>query len=204
MKTNNRRSPGAFTLMEVMIVIAIILLLAALLLNIGHPQVGTKRALTTTSLKAIEGALESYHAKFGEYPEPADPDEMAEIMPGKRYRIGGAKCLYQALTGDGQDAIRGSGGDRTASDGQVDDGESLNRVFKDMPPAMWRKAGGSYILVDGFGRPFQYTPATGGSDGTINTGYDLWSFAEDETDLTAESTDTRGNAALGAKWIKNW
>jgi hypothetical protein len=53
----------------------------------------------------------------------------------------------------------------------------------DMPEGMWRKVGGSYILVDSFGRSFQYIKA--------------------DKNVMSKSKDTETNASLGAKWIKD-
>lgn len=155
-------------------------------------------------MSAIGSVLERYHEKFGEYPEPANPNETAEVLPGKTYRIGAAKCLYQALTGEGNDAIQGSGENAKPSDGIWDD-EDLTRVlFKDMPSTMRRKIGNHHLLVDGFGRPFQYVKADPEKKNTLNITYDLWSYGDDETHLRATSKDTEADPSLGTKWIKNW
>jgi len=44
------------------------------------------------------------------------------------------------------------------SDGQVDHSELLNATLFDIPEELWRKTDAGFILVDGFGHPFQYTP----------------------------------------------
>jgi hypothetical protein len=155
-------------------------------------------------LQAIESSLERYFTRFGEYPEPTNPDETAEVIPGMVYRIGAAKCLYQALTGDGSDAIKGSGEDASPSNGTLEDVELKQVMFKDMPPTMRRKVGDHYLLVDGFGRPFQYLKADPEKKNTLNATYELWSYGDDETNLRATSKDTEADPALGAKWIKNW
>ncbi|MBE7498616.1 MAG: prepilin-type N-terminal cleavage/methylation domain-containing protein [Verrucomicrobiaceae bacterium] len=226
MKTRfpNRRVAG-FTLAEMMIVITIIALLAALTLQgYTYAMRSSKRRVTESTITAIQASLDRYFDKFGEYPEPATPNEEAEILPGKSFNIAGARCLYQALRGDGFDAIKGgenAGGENGASDGNFQDEELPNVMFKDMPAGMWRVVQGStYILVDGFSQPFQYIKApvasatggtgtgggTGGGDGpvTINTTYDLWSYAEDDRNTQATSEEARDNPNIAAKWIKNW
>jgi prepilin-type N-terminal cleavage/methylation domain-containing protein len=194
---------SGFTLLETVIVVAVIALLAALVLsiNIDPPN---KRRPTEAMMPAIESCLERYHEQFGEFPQPANQDETAELMPGKVYRIGAAKCLYQALTGDGTDAIQGAGDDAKTSDGVLDDEDTKRMIFKDMPAKMRRKVGNSFILVDGYGRPFQYIKADPEKKNTVNSTYDLWSYGDDETNLRATSKDTEANPAVGAKWIKNW
>lgn len=201
----HRRASG-FTLLQTVIVVAIIALLATLLINgsSAAPR-SSKRRTTEATLNAITASLDRYFDHFGEYPEPANPDEIAEVLPGKTYRIGAAKCLYQALTGDGNDAIKGvSGEDPSSSNRTWDDAELKQVIFKDMPSAMWRKIGNHYLIVDGYGRPFQYIKADPAKKNTLNTTYDLWSYGDDETHLRATSKDTEADPTIGAKWIKNW
>ncbi len=203
------RGRGGFSLMEILVVIGIIALLAVWLLSggggSGHPP-RSKRKTTQADLHHIQASLENYHVEFGEYPEPADPDETAEIL-GKTYRIGAAKCLYQALSGDGHDAIKGTeGSDKSnaASDGKIKGAEVKQVIILDMPGSLWRKVGNSYLLVDAFGRPFQYTKADSEKKTTINAAYDLWSYADDDENTQATSKSTEGDAKAAAKWIKNW
>jgi prepilin-type N-terminal cleavage/methylation domain-containing protein len=99
------RKGHGFTLIELLFGIGIIALLAALVLSSGNPA-SSKRQATQGTMEAVAAALERYYEQYGEYPEPVNADETAEIMPGKVYRIGAAWCLYQALRGDGCDAIK--------------------------------------------------------------------------------------------------
>ncbi|WP_395743548.1 type II secretion system protein [Prosthecobacter sp.] len=195
------RLSRGFTLVELLVVISIIALLAALVIGSGNGG-SSKRQITQSTRQAIEAALERYQTQYGEYPEPVNTEETAELMPGKVYRIGAARCLYQALTGDGSDAIKGIG--NNSSDGKVGPEEIRNVVMQDWPEGMRRKVGGSYFLVDAFGHPFQYIKADSEKKNTINSSYDLWSYAEDEKNIMAKSKDTEANASLGARWVKNW
>jgi prepilin-type N-terminal cleavage/methylation domain-containing protein len=221
----SRRASG-FTLAEMMIVISIIVVLAAMTIGgYNFAMRGSKRRTTEATMTAITSSLERYKDQYGEYPETAAQDEMVQIMPGKSYNVAGARCLYQALRGDGYDAIKGassSAGDSSASsDGNFDENEAANVIFKDMPPAMWRKVNGAFFMVDGFFNPFQYVKAPlasttstaggGGSSGgssdavtTINSTYDLWSYADDEINTSAKSSDVQERSGIDAKWIKNW
>lgn len=94
---SSRRASG-FTLVEMMIVISIIVVLAAMTIGgYNYAMRGSKRRTTEATMTAITSSLERYFEKNGEYPEPATKDEFAPTMPGKVYNVGGARCLYQAL-----------------------------------------------------------------------------------------------------------
>ncbi|WP_395742444.1 type II secretion system protein [Prosthecobacter sp.] len=230
--------PRAFTLVEMLIVVTIIAMLAALTLGgYTYAMRSSKRRLTTGTFEAIKLALERYNSEFGEYPQPAGSNQMMPFPPGTAaYDISGAACLYQALTGDGYDQIKGvtaasssSAGGGSAggsSDGKVEGtAEIKNKMFVEIPQTIFTKKGSTYILIDGFGHPFQYIKAalpsttTGsgssgsGSSGsgsgtttatTINSTYDLWSYSEDEQNTTKQSINTLSDPTLSVKWIKNW
>lgn len=202
------RARSGFTLLELMIVIGVIALLAAVILGSGghgHPK-PSKRRVTQDTLILIESGLDRYRTQFGEFPEPANPDESIEISPGKMYRVGAAKCLYQALTGDGYDAIKGvkKNENDPQSDGKVNAEEAKMGALIDMPAGIWRKVGNSYFLVDAFGCPIQYTHADAEKRNTINKPFDLWSFGEDVKNIRSKSTDAESNPDIALKWIKNW
>lgn len=210
--TSNRRVLG-FTLAEMMIVISIIVVLAALTLGgYNYAMRGSKRRTTEATMTAIISTLEQYKDQFGEYPEPASPQESIQVRPGKSYFVGGAKCLYQAIRGDGYDSIKGASNSSPsgngASDGNFDQTEIPNVLFRDMPPTMWRKLSGGFMIVDGFFNPFQYSKASiqaGNAEATtVNTTYDLWSYADDEVNITARSLDTIKQPSIANKWVKNW
>lgn len=171
----------------------------------GHPP-DSKRRTTINSSQYIQIGLENYYTDYGEFPEPSNPDEVIEVTPGKLYRIGGAKCLYQALSGDGYDAIKGVAKNENdpQSDGRVNVGEVRAAVASDLPADMWLKVGGHYFLVDAFGRPFQYIKGDKQKQNAINDTYDLWSYGEDDKNTLPKSKDTESKPGLDAQWIKNW
>ncbi|TLD72130.1 type II secretion system protein [Phragmitibacter flavus] len=197
----------AFTLIELLVVMAIIAILATLTLGaFTYAQQAAARNRTTGAMAAIRAALEQYKEKFGEYPEP-----MNEGTAVSGAKTGGAKMLYQAITGDGTDAIKLTSGG-TPSDGEVDEEEIRNAINASLPPAMIfppRSAMSGAVeiyLVDGFGRPFQYEKAaTTGTATTINPTYDLWSFGNLEGDAPGTvSLEQKSDVAVTGPWIKNW
>lgn len=227
---NYNHRTGAFTLVEMLIVISIIAMLAAMTMGgYTYAMRSSKRRVTTGTFEAIKLAMERYNTEFGEYPEPASKDQMVEFVPGKKYDVSGAACLYQALTGDGFDQIKGvstpSGSDKSSatSDGKIEGtNEIRNKMLAEIPQTIWRKQNGNYVIIDGFARPFQYMKATTSSptagagasanstSTTINSTYDLWSYAEDDVNITQKSIDTQqsgkssGATNISAKWVKNW
>ena len=215
----------AFTLVEMLIVVTIISLLAALTMGgYTYAMRSSKRRLTTGTFEAIKLALERYNTEFGEYPQPANSNQLAQFPPGlANYDTSGASCLYQALTGDGYDQIKGVTGDAAGgasggtSDGKVEGAAELkNKMFVEIPQTIFTRKGSTFILIDGFGHPFQYLKAAiptaaNGANGnnnttptTINTTYDLWSYSEDEQNTTKQSINTLTDPTVSAKWIKNW
>lgn len=216
----------AFTLVEMLIVVTIIALLAALTLGgYTYAMRSSKRRVTTGTFEAIKLALERYNSEFGEFPQPAGGKQMVQFPPGQTaYDTTGAACLYQALTGDGYDKIGGvsnnAGGSSGASDGKTEGtSEIKNKMLVEVPQTIFTRKGSVYILIDGFGHPFQYlkaAPANANAAGgggaannnttptTINSTYDLWSYSEDELNTTKQSIDTISDPRLSGKWIKNW
>ena len=137
MKTRTfARHTAGFTLAELMIVISLIIILAALTIGgYNYAMKGSKRRTTEATLTGIESALERYFDKYGEFPQPSAPDESYDVRPGKTYNVGGAKCLYQALRGDGFDAIEGGSNGASPeaspqSDGNFQDAEVGQVTFK--------------------------------------------------------------------------
>lgn len=194
-------SRAGFTLMELMVVLAIIALLAGL--TLGAFSFATKSASrnrTAAAAAAIKSGLENYKAEFGEYPEPADATSTIDIQK-KTYRVGGAKMLYQAMSGDGTNAIKLSSGG-TPSNGEIEDSEVESVMLKDMPAPMWMERDGEWFMIDGFRKPFQYTK--GGGEDSVNSTYDLWSYSDDEENTESVAKADKLDAKKSAKWLTNW
>ena len=205
-----------FTLLELLVVMVIIAILASLTLGVfRYAQESAARNRSVMAHAAIKAALEKYKEQFGEYPEPANPGEDDQFT-GTSYSVGGAHMLYQAITGDGNSAIRlpASAGQASESDGKVAIEEQENRInsstlprsciFPPNAPAGQTRA---RYLVDGWNRPFQYTKANPdpAQNLAVNNTYDLWSFGPLKG--SAQPTDSpvaKRDPNVSASWITNW
>jgi prepilin-type N-terminal cleavage/methylation domain-containing protein len=202
------RSSTGFTLIELLLVITIIAILAALTISgMGYAQQASARNRTLAYLSSIKSGLETYKEKFGEYPTPKNPGETGSFGGGKTMVTGGALMLYQALTGDGSDAIDlGQNGGGKPSDGKIDTDELDKKVLGELPKGMVYHAssGPLYLLADGFGRPFQYQK--GDTNETVNpASYDVWSYATaQEASIPPSLPSLEDKKSKSAPWIKNW
>ena len=86
------RRSGAFTLAEVVVVVAIIALLVATLLPmLNRARHTAKRARLAMDLNTIGIALDAYRGDFGDYPRPSEMDYTENTR--------GAAILCRALLG---------------------------------------------------------------------------------------------------------
>jgi prepilin-type N-terminal cleavage/methylation domain-containing protein len=212
---------AGFTLIEILVVIAIMALLASLTLyGFRYANIMSKRQHTTTYHAAIKSGLEAYNGDNGEYPVPRNQQQTGTFQ-NKRYNTGGASMLYQALTGDGDDKIKLASPSNRPSDGSADTAQELQKIYlKECPPQLKLQTDEGWLMVDGFRHPFQYyrvdygngasRDVTGSRNSqqatvpTVNPTYDLWSYAEDDTNTTKDDINTRLNPQTSAMWIKNW
>ncbi len=182
-----------------------------------YAQESSARNRTVGALGAIQAALELYKEKFGEYPEAEAPLEV-DTFSGDTLHVGGAHMLYQAITADGSSAIKLATtpeGGVSESDGRVSDMEKENSISASplpksiiYPPNVPAGTMRPRILVDGWGRPFQYTkadPDPNHEPVTVNPTYDLWSFGPLKSkSLASDSLDLKKDPEASASWIKNW
>jgi hypothetical protein len=171
-----------------------------------YAQQSSSRNRTTAGLSSIINALEQYKEKFGEYPEAVNPGTTGSGSASSLF-TGGALMLYQAVTGDGydniKDADKASPLGSPASDGEVDANERANSIRGDLPKTMILNTASGYMLIDGFGRPYQYEK--GGSEYAVNATFDVWSFAQAKNPPSVRLTGgTKKDDKLTAVWIKNW
>src|SRR5437868_9415001 len=75
--TNDERQRGAFTIIELLIVMAIIIILAGLILaTAGYVQKKGQRSRAEAEIAAISAALENYKADNGVYPSSAETNAL--------------------------------------------------------------------------------------------------------------------------------
>jgi prepilin-type N-terminal cleavage/methylation domain-containing protein len=216
------RSPrrAAFTLIEMITVIAIIAILAGLVLAVnGLVQKKSALARADAEVKDLSVALESYKTDNGGYPQDANKTDTLDPRNGSvaadtsssGKMAQSSLYLYQQLSGD------------TDGDGTIGNGTDTGKNYA---PDFWKptRLGGTKdatgkvapvkYIMDPFGNPYGYSTAgllveqeyrtalstdpnaarkAQNSKGTqgYNPTFDLWTCAG----------DTGGNPA---KWVKNW
>jgi type II secretory pathway pseudopilin PulG len=185
---------GAFTLIELIVVIAIIIVLAGLILStVGYVQKKGARARAETEIAAISAACENYKADNGIYPRDATITDTLDA------RVSGdpTSTSYQQASLYLYIQLSGTNADRTPIIGV----KSYFTFKPNMlsPPDQTQNV--QYVR-DPFGNSYGYSTAyqtwvDGGSLGAqmgYNPTFDLWST----------TGTTSGSAADRNQWIKNW
>jgi len=200
---------NAFTLIELIVVVGIIIVLAGLVLStVGYARKKSARARAETEIAAMSAAIENYKSDNGIYPRgPASaitigtttiPANATDSLDAKTRgnpadttdpTYGATSLyLYTLLSGD-------STGIRSPT------GKSY-MAFK---PQMLLPAGGTgtvTAIADPFGNSYGYSTAQaanpGGTTG-YNPTFDLWSTAGLTTNPPGTPPDT-----ITPQWIKNW
>ncbi|MDB6146931.1 MAG: bacterial ral secretion pathway protein g signature [Spartobacteria bacterium] len=200
--SHKHRYNPAFTILELLIVISIIIVLAGLTLaTMGYVQKKGARSRAETEIAAISTALESYKADNGVY--PTDP-ATTEILAANADPQGGnptgfitsSRFLYKKLSGD-------SDGNPTTSDPANDTKNYLGNALK---PNMLNPdpPGINTYIRDPFGYSYGYSTAKAadpaGANG-YNPTFDLWSTGG-ETGKKVTPPETFQQ--YQQRWIKNW
>jgi type II secretory pathway pseudopilin PulG len=185
---HKHRYNGAFTLIELIVVIAIIIILAGLVLStVGYVQKKAARSRAESEIAAMSAACESYKADNGAYPSSGQTDALDPNTTTLANYNTPSRDMYGLISGDGN------------FDGTPDTGARSYMTFKpasllrnDMsnPPSLSNPV---IAIRDPFGNSYGYSTmkASGGANG-YNPTFDLWTVA----DGTAGTDQT--------KWIKNW
>jgi type II secretory pathway pseudopilin PulG len=184
----------AFTIIELLVVISIIIILAGLILStVGYVQKKGARSRAEAEIAAISAALENYKADNGIYPR----DTTNSTTENLNARTSGNPTTYQTASLFLYDSLFGSltSGSRTAASGT-----KSYFVFKPNMLSPSDQAQNVQYVRDPFGNSYGYStayqknPATG-----YNPTFDLWTTAGLTTNPPASGTDT-----ITPQWIKNW
>src|SRR5438034_7902637 len=183
----------AFTLIELIVVITVIIILTGLVLStVGYAQKKGARARAETEIAAMSAACESYKADNGIYARSAGSNGTDGLDPTTANIAAydtPSRYMYGEISGDRD------------FDGTPDTGARLYMTFKPIslsranmssPPS---SSNPITAIRDPFGNSYGYSTAQAANPGgTVgyNPTFDLWSVA----DGTAGTNQT--------KWIKNW
>ncbi|MEQ1862501.1 MAG: type II secretion system protein [Chthoniobacteraceae bacterium] len=208
-----RRSPHAFTLIEMVTVVAVIIVLAGIVMGVaGFVQTKGAREKGLTQLKNMQYQCGAFREDNGGYPENQDTtnlDPREHFSPisgasGTLY-IASSRWLYSCLSGDFEPALK--------PDGRPE--EKSYYPFKRDELNFKKDASGGIAevryLQDPFGNSYAYSTAGAQAEAEYrkklkldptterptkakgyNPTYDLWSTGNGTT-----SSHT-------GKWIKNW
>lgn len=221
MKRSTPDSLRAFTLIELMTVVAIIAMLSALgFWALKYAMNKSREKDTVATISKISTAIQSYRDDRGNYPRPA-LDEETTTVDEETWKVGGAKMLYQVLSGDGDDAVKGgekrSTGIQASAKDEKDDYAGkiyLDTIIAPTPDEVQQKkkgkpvasdGSGSYYVVDPWQHPLQYQVPERDKNGVItneiemhggDVAYELWSYGTLRKPGTADEDKK--------KWITNW
>jgi prepilin-type N-terminal cleavage/methylation domain-containing protein len=197
---HKRRYKTAFTLIELLIVIAVIVVLTGLILTtIGYVQKKEARARAETEIAAISAACESYKADNGIYPSNAATntlDARTNLDSSAAVYSNASLFLYETLMGV-------TSGNRSET--------PSGRTYFTFKPNMLLPAPPSTADItairDPFGNSYGYStagnpqanPTPASSPVGYNPAFDLWSTSDPTPTPTASPTPTPQD-----RWIKNW
>jgi type II secretory pathway pseudopilin PulG len=178
------RGEAAFTLIELLIVMSIIIILAGLTIStIGYVQDKGRRSRAEAEIAAMSAALESYKADNGIYPRNADTDRLdptSSVDPTSNAYSAASLYLYEQLSGD-------TNNDRTPE-------AKSYFPFKPNQLGPIDQTKNVTAILDPFQKSYGYSTmkAADPANKGYNPTFDLWS--------TAGGT----KPADMPKWIKNW
>ena len=180
----------AFTILELLIVMSIIIILGGLILaTAGYVQKKGKRSRAEAEIAAISAALENYKADNGIYPSETKTNDLKPNTmgdPTQQTYKDASLALYKAISGDADNDQR-----------RIVESKSYF-PFKpnQLDPTTQTQA--VELIKDPFGFSYGYSTVKSsvpaGADG-YNPTFDLWSTGgEKDPSTTPKQT----------KWIKNW
>ncbi|MEC5126575.1 prepilin-type N-terminal cleavage/methylation domain-containing protein [Verrucomicrobiales bacterium BCK34] len=193
--TRCSKGPQGFSLIELMVVVAIMVVLAGLLIG-SLPGIQTKinRGKVEAFIAELESGLSRYQIDNGAYPQNPPTGTSADARDSSG--IEGAKVLYKHLSGDWGET--GSAVDDKNKDEKIYVNKLDYEGNKSAKEPRAISIGGAFMVVDSYGNPIRYLaqPPNIKADErkTYNPTYDIWSIAD--ADPIAEDEQ--------ARHITNW
>jgi type II secretory pathway pseudopilin PulG len=201
-----RLSPNGFTLVELITVIAVLIVIAALTIGIValvNRKAGVTKALT--EIGAMQSLCAAYNNDHGSYPQNADTDALdprVDADPASSKYQKASLHLYSCITGD---FLPGG-----APDGRPDNGKPSYATF--LPRQLGTKKSGEVLFIqDPFGSAYGYSTAGSVVEAQYRAAlrsnpnlarpsalkgykstFDLW------------STGGGSTKQQQPKWVKNW
>jgi general secretion pathway protein G len=197
MKSPSRHHRAAFTLIELMAVITIIIILAGLVVGgMGFVTERQAKEKAKTQVALLSKAIEEYKLDMGKYPGTADNTGIAGT--------GVSEQLYQALFYQGYEFSKNPNRTDTPTNPkaskiylpELDPRSSkqgwVNSVTSAEPPA-------STKIIDPWGQDYRYRKGTNAQ----NPDFDLWSTGKDGKSQTG-NTDSQINHRENKDDIRNF
>jgi type II secretory pathway pseudopilin PulG len=187
-RRGEHRYNPAFTLIELIVVIAIIIVLAGLILGTStYVQMKAKRSRAEVEIAAMSAALESYKADNGIYPR----DTANATTDNLDARTSGDPAIYRQASLFLYTQLSGTNPDRSSIPGM--------KSYFMFPPNMLLPRDQSLsvtAIADPFGNSYGYSTAYQANQTTgYNPIFDLWSTG---------GIISNANPPDQSKWIKNW
>ncbi|MEX1116052.1 MAG: type II secretion system protein GspG [Akkermansiaceae bacterium] len=192
MKTHPRIGRPAFTLIELMAVITIIVILAGLVVGgLGYVNERQARSKAQVQIALLSKALEEYKLDMGQYPPTTNKSGNLTAAGGG---TGTSNILYQALFYEGYDyAKKGSPTTWVNKATRIYlselDPTSSNQGWVTKPSGTNPPPPATSTVVDPWGNQYCYRtdfraptgnpPVATANSNTQNPGFDLWSMGKD-------------------------
>lgn len=184
MKTNPRRGKAAFTLIEILVVMAIIVILAGLVVGgSGFVKEKQKRTAAQLQIEILSRAIGEYKLEMGTFPgtaedTPVDGDKVTNE-------------LYTALFYDGYDRAQNPEAEQTANSTK-----STKIYLADLDPTSTKQkwfdptsgeVPATLVIKDPWKNEYRYRKGVN----AINPDFDLWSCGPDGKTNTRETPEDR-------------
>ena len=207
----------AFTLIEMLVVMAVIAVLAAILLNLnGLVQSKAARTRALGEIQTLSAGCESYKADNGSYPQDASTDDLdprSDGDPAKPKYRNASLTLYKQLSGDlNADGRNDPNATPPEPKGYLSDFFTPQRMGVDATKTVGTANWVLYIK-DPYSNSYGYstkgavaeqTFRTGVATDPVNTKRQTGQGYNPTFDLWSTAGKTTYDATIANVWVKNW